>query len=203
MTSWLVPLLVASTLTACATEPIEPDVAATPDQLSSAGTSSPRTAPRRDWRKPRYISVRDAVERLRPHVDAPLVLPASRRAGLPNLRGWLADPRYLDWRDVYGLRVGGLTIRKGRRILILSYGLASFDGCGDRSTAEETTVLGQPALIGDSQSHVWSHVIWPVTETGSTGRYGIAGTYDADDMILLAESMERERLEAVDHDRSC
>ncbi len=158
---------------------------------------------REGWIKPRYISVREAVKRLEPHVDVPVVLPRSAAAGLPNLDGWLADPKYLEWNEVEGVKAAGVTIRKGRKILLLSYGLASFDGCGDRSTSEETSVLGQPALIGDSRSHVWSHILWPVTPRGSTGRYGIAGTFEPEDMILLAESMERRRLEALHHARGC
>ncbi len=158
---------------------------------------------REGWIKPRYISIRDAIKRLVPHVDVPVVLPRSAAAGLPNLKSWLADPKFLDWNEIEGVRAAGLTIRKGRKILILSYGLASFDGCGDRSTSEETFVLDQPALISDSPNHVWSHILWPVTPRGSTGRYGIAGTFEAEDMILLAESMERRRLEALDHERSC
>ncbi len=170
----------------------------------SPSESVPRTTKQRDgWIKPRYISIQEAVERLEPHVDVPVVLPRSAAAGLPNLKGWVADPKYLDWNEIDGVRAGGMTIRKDREILILSYGLASFDGCGDRSTSKETFVLGQPALISDSRGHVWSHVLWPVTPKGSTGRYGIAGTFDADDMILLAESMERRRLEALDHERGC
>lgn len=164
------------------------------------------TAPRNvapSWRKPRYISVRDAVRRLQPHVDVPVVLPRDPSAGFPNLHGWLADPEGIEWRTSHGLRIGGLELRKGRRILLLSYGLASFDGCGDRTTADETEVLGQPALVSDSEEHRWSHVLWPVTKRGSTGRYGIAGTWPAEEMIRLAESMEAARLRAVSHRRGC
>jgi hypothetical protein len=142
-----------------------------------------------------------AVERLQPHVDVPVVLPRDRIAGLPNLTGWLADPKYLDWNVVDGIRAGGMHIRKNKQILILSYGLAGFDGCGDRSTAMETTVLDQPALVSGGPR--WSHVLWPVTKTGSTGRYGITGTFEPAAMLRLAESMELARLEAMDSEKGC
>lgn len=112
-------------------------------------------------------------------VDVPVVLPRDDFAGLPNLKGWLADPKYLKWTRAGGIRIGLLELIKGRRSLHFSYGLAGFDGCGGRDLAIETNVLGQPALlyqgplggygVGSIQAkHLWSHVIWPVTDTGST-----------------------------------
>jgi len=67
-------------------------------------------------------------------------------AGLPNLEGWLADPKYLFWEVSHGVRSGTLKLRKDRQILILDYGRAVFDGCGGRDHAIETNVLGRPAL---------------------------------------------------------
>ncbi|MDQ4065252.1 MAG: hypothetical protein M3161_04325 [Actinomycetota bacterium] len=141
------------------------------------------------------------MKRLQPRVDVPVVLPRDDVA-LPSLKGWLADPRYLEWNTVDGVRVGTLTIRKDKQILILSYGLAGFDGCGGRESAIETTVLDEPALVNPSSDR-WSTVIWPVTETGSTGRYGISGSFNAVMMLRLAESMELARLEAMDVTKSC
>ena len=143
------------------------------------------------------------METLQAHVDVPVVLPRDKFAGLPNLKGWLADPKYLDWRRVDGLRIGGLTLRKGRKILLLAYGMAGFDGCGDRDHAVETNVLGEPALLSQSPKHLWSQIMWPVTETGSTGRYGITGTFEGWQMIKFAESMELARLEATEVSRHC
>lgn len=145
----------------------------------------------------------EAVERLQRHVDVPVVLPHDKMAGLPNLRGWLADPKYLEWGTTDGVRAGTLTIRKGRQILILSYGLAGFDGCVSRDHAIETNVLGHPALLTQSREAVWSHLLWPVTKTGSTGRYGITGTFEGWVMVRLAESMELARLDALDTAKSC
>lgn len=164
--------------------------------------SDPVSSKPKEWRKPRFISVQEAVQRLQPHVDVPVVLPRDRIAGLPNLKGWLADPKYLEWNTVEGVRAGGLVIRKGKEILHLSYGLAGFDGCGDRSMAIEATVVDQPALVNPSGDR-WSTVLWPVTKTGSTGRYGISGTFQAAAMLRLAESMEMERLEALDMAKGC
>lgn len=202
--SLIAPALV--TLIACSGVPTaasRPESSVTPHRVSSTPTPFSSKKDKSSWKKPRYISVAEAVERLQPHVDVPVVLPRDRLAGLPNLKGWLADPRYLDWRTVDGVRAGGMTIRKGKQILILSYGLAGFDGCGDRTMAIETNVLGFPALATQAREHLWSFVLWPVTETGSTGRYGIRGTFDAVAMIRLAESMELARLEALDVEKSC
>lgn len=119
-------------------------------------------------------------------------------AGLPNFEGWLADPKCVYWETEDGVRSGTITLRKERQILILSYGLAVFDGCGGRDSAIETNVLGRSALVSQAHEHVLSHVLWPVTETGSTGRFGITGTFEGWAMIRLAESMELARVEAMD-----
>lgn len=186
-------------------EPGPVSVTAQVSPSQGAMTPSPQATKadgKNSWRKPRFISVAEAVKRLQPHVDVPVVLPRDRRAGLPNLKGWMADPKYLDWNEVDGVRAGGMKIRKGKEMLILSYGLAGFDGCGDRSMAIETKVVDQPALV-ISSSRRWSTVIWPVTPKGSTGRYGISGTFDAVAMLRLAESMELARLEAMDVAKNC
>ncbi|MDQ3660842.1 MAG: hypothetical protein M3454_07275 [Actinomycetota bacterium] len=147
--------------------------------------------------------MREAVESLQRHVDVPVVLPKDRMAGLPNLEGWLADPKYLSWERSHEVRSGTLTVRKGRQILILNYGRAVWDGCGGRDFAIETNVLGRPALMTQSRGHVWSQVLWPVTKAGSTGRYGITGTFEGWAMVRLAESMELARLEARNFNKSC
>jgi len=49
----------------------------------------------------------------------------------------------------------------------------------------------------------WSQVLWPVTDTGSTGRFGITGTFEGWAMVQLAESMELARIEAMDSSKSC
>ncbi len=136
-------------------------------------------------------------------MDVPVVLPQDRRAGLPNLEGWLADPKYLFWETEDGVRSGTLTLRNGRQILLLSYGLALFDGCGGRDHAIETNVLGRSALVSQAREHVWSQVLWPVTEMGSTGRFGITGTFEGWAMVRLAESMELARVETVNFSKSC
>lgn len=172
---------------------------ATPPEYSPTPTPEESTP----WRKARYISVEEAVRTLQAHVDVPVVLPRDKFAGLPNLKGWLADPKYLKWSRAGGNRIGGLKLLKGHRMLILSYGLAGFDGCGGRDFAIETNVLGQPALVTQASKHLWSHVIWPVTDKGSTGRYGITGTFEGWQMVKFAESMELARLEATEVSRHC
>jgi hypothetical protein len=129
-----------------------------------------------------------------------VVLPRDRPAGLPDFKGWLADPNYLDWDRVDGLRAGELGLRNGRRILLISYGVATFDGCGGRDHAVRTNVLGRPALLYLVRGDLWSHLIWPVTPSGSIGRYGLAGTFEGWQMVRLAESMEPATLEMVGSD---
>ena len=181
--------------------------AQTPSPVRVAASPTPSATPTPEestpWRKARYISVEEAVRRLQAHVDVPVVLPRDKFAGLPDLKGWLADPKYLKWNRAGGLRIGGLKLLKGHRMLILSYGLAGFDGCGGRDFAIETNVLGQPALVTQASKHLWSHVIWPVTDKGTTGRYGITGTFEGWQMVRLAESMELARLEATEVSRHC
>ncbi|HVM36502.1 MAG TPA: hypothetical protein VM784_14325 [Actinomycetota bacterium] len=158
---------------------------------------------RSSWRKARYIPVDEAVARLQPYVDVPIVLPRDREAGLPNLRGWLADPKYLEWGSVDGARAGNLKLVKGQKILLISYGRATFDGCGGRDFAIRTKVSGQPALLTTVPRNLWSAVIWPVTPGGSTGRYGLTGTFEGWQLVKLAESMESARLEAIEGRHGC
>ena len=154
------------------------------------------------WRKPRYISVEKAIARLQRHVKTPIILPR-QFPGMPNLRRWLADPKYLDWDDVInGERVGGLVLRRPSRVLSFQFGYATFDGCGG-DLAIETNVLGQPALLNLSSGHLWSSLIWPVKAGEIAGRYGISGTLEGWQVIELAESMELARLEATKRQTGC
>lgn len=200
--SAFVSLVVALLLPGCQEGPDARVTTASRPSATPSASDRVTAEPKRSWRKPRFISVAEAVERLQPHVDVPVVLPRDRIAGVPDLKGWLADPKYLEWNTVEGVRAGGLVIRKGKKILHLSYGLAGFDGCGDRTMAIETNVVDQPALVNPSGDR-WSTVIWPVTRKGSTGRYGISGTFEAVAMLRLAESMELARLEAMDVAKGC
>ena len=171
-----------------------------PGQPSSAPPAvavSPRpspsqTEPKNDesWRKDRYIAVHAAADRLRRHVDAPFTLPRDSLGGIRGYKGWLADPRYLDWARRSGERVGTLVLRKKKDILWVHVGYASPDGCGGRDTAIRTDVRGAPALVWLSPGHVWSRVVWPVTPRAHTGTYGLSGTFEGWQLIRLAESMD-------------
>ncbi|MGI8775158.1 MAG: hypothetical protein ACR2KQ_09155 [Actinomycetota bacterium] len=83
------------------------------------------------------------------------------------------------------------------------HGAADLDGCGGRDHAIETNVLGQPALVSRARESMWSHIIWPVPPRGSTGRYGLVGTFEAWQLVRLTESMELARLEAESHHKGC
>jgi hypothetical protein len=155
------------------------------------------------WIKPRYVSVGRAIARLRAHIDTPIVLPRDASAGLPGYRRWKADPKYLESNDVDGTESGTLNLIKKKRMLGIDFGTASFDGCGGRDHAIRTDVRGQPALLSVSRESLWSHIIWPVRSEGSTGRYGLYGTFEGWQLIRLAESMERGRLEAIDAPEGC
>lgn len=191
------PLFVAIVMASGCSSPQGGRSSAAPS--TSAITATPTNSPTqaryepKSWRKPRYISVAAAVDRLRPRIEVPIVLPRDRLAGLPNLKGWMVDPKYLDVRRVGGLRVGTLVLRKKDQILHINYGYSTFDGCGGADTAIETNVAGQPALLSTSTQDIWSHLMWPVSPGGSTGRYGLIGTFEGWELIRLAESMEAAR----------
>lgn len=193
--------LAAVLLGACQGAPAEPTT--TPRSTPSASATSPPTEAKESWRKDRYIPVAEAVERLQRHVDIPITLPRMSAISMRGLKTWLADPRYLDWAEKNGEQVGELRLVKGDKKLLISYGAATFDGCGGRDHAVETDVLGQPALVSQAREALWSAIIWPVTPEGSSGRYGLTGTFEAWQLVRLAESMELERLEAVSHPKGC
>ena len=153
------------------------------------------------WRKPRFVPVREAVNRLARHVDVPVVLPTDRLAGLRGYRGWLADPRYLDWGRRGPHTVGTLFLVSHDEQLRISYGYAIPDGCGGRDTAIPTDVLGEPALLWTYPGQ--SSIIWPVKPHGRIGRFGLDGTFDGYQILRLAESMETKLRRAPAHDPGC
>jgi hypothetical protein len=155
------------------------------------------------WRKARYIPVADAMRRVERLLGSPVHLPRDRFAGVRNFRGWLADPKNLERGRFAGEPAVDLYLHKKKQILIISFGGASFDGCGGRDHAIETNVLGQPALLSVAADHRWSSLIWPVTEKGAHGRYGLTGTFEGWQMIELAESMELQRLAARNGKPGC
>ncbi len=150
------------------------------------------------------MPVSEAIAKLQPHVDVPVIVPP-----LPGR--WTAERGHVGWWITdEGVRAGALALRGPDQSLNIYYGQARFDGCGDRSTAVRTDVLGQPALVKESayaRGHewliVWSTLIWPVTPTGSTGRYGLRGSFEGWQLIEMAEAMELARLAATDHHPGC
>ena len=142
----------------------------------------------------------EAVARLQAHIDVPVLLPRGTVA-LRNYQGWLADPKYINWWRHEGEVVGSLELRKNNQILNFNFGYAGFDGCGG-DTAIETNVNGQRALIQISARYEWSQLVWPVTENGSSGRYGVSGTFEGWELVDIAEKMDAE-LAALDEDVGC
>ncbi|HYP24909.1 MAG TPA: hypothetical protein VEV43_15180 [Actinomycetota bacterium] len=170
--------------------------AATPVPANPEPSGEPR-----DWRRPRYVPVREAVDRLARHVDVPVVLP---RHGvfLRSYRGWLADPKHLSWSRRGDETVGSLHLISRRDYLWISYGYAVPDGCGDRSSAVPTEVLGEPALLWHhSGDH--STIFWPVRPHGRIGRFGLSGSFLGHEIHRLAESMETQIRAAPRHDPGC
>lgn len=187
-------------LAGCSAAPEEWQAARVISQATPAPTPEPSEEPK-DWRKPRYITVREAVARLDPHVDVPIVLPRDRLAGIRTYRGWLADPKHVSW-DQHGREgAGALHLTSRRNYLWIEYGYAIPDGCGGRDTAIPTDVLGEPALLWAYPGH--SSIIWPVRPHGRTGRFGLSGSFDGYQILRLAESMETALREAPTHDPGC
>ena len=192
-------IVLALGLAGCTAGAGPPAARQTPKAASEA-TPEPSQEPK-DWRKPRYVSVRAAVERLAAHVDVPVVLPRDRLAGIRSYRGWLADPMHIMW-DVHGREGSGvLHLISRRNNLWIEYGYAIPDGCGGRDTAIPTDVLGEPALLWAYPGH--SSIIWPVRPHGRTGRYGLSGSFDGYQILRLAEAMETALREAPGHDPGC
>ncbi|HEX2295735.1 MAG TPA: hypothetical protein VHN37_10545 [Actinomycetota bacterium] len=177
---------------------------ASPDAMASAApeeTPAPTPEPRRGWREPHYVPVRVAVERLARRIDFPVVLPRDRLAGIRSYRGWLADPRHLDWRRRGGRMVGSLRLVSRRNDLWIYYGYASPDGCGGRDTAVPTKVLGEPALLWTYDRS--SLLVWPVRPHGHTGTYGLSGSFEGFKLLRLARAMELALREAPPRDSGC
>lgn len=172
-----------------------------PKTHASVAPSPETAADPGDWRRPRYIPVREAVARLARHVDVPVVLPRDHLS-VRNYRGWLADPNDIEWRRHRGVTVGSLHVMKGKDHLWISYGYAIPDGCGGRDTAIPTEVRGDPALLwAYDRDH--SSIIWPVRRHGRIGRFELSGSFAGFQILRLAESMETKIRAAASRDPGC
>ena len=190
-------VLVVLLLAGCST----PDGRAGPRAAATQEPATPEPSPEPEgWRKPRYIPVREAVERLARHVDVPVVLPRDKLS-LRSYRGWLADPKYTEWTRRGAEVVGTLKLASRKEYLLISYGYAIPDGCGGRDTAIPTNVLGEPALVWTSSGQ--SSIIWPVKPYGRIGRFELNGSFEAYEILRLARSMETAIREAPGHDPGC
>src|SRR5688500_1754110 len=145
---------------------------------------------RDDWRKDRFITVSEAVDRLQPHVDERVALPDPRLAYLPRIDKWMADPKYLSWDRDFGARHGTMRLVHKKELLILTYGLVTFDGCGGTDFAISTEVDGQPALLKIATGNEWSQIAWPMQPLESSGNYGLTGTLEGWQAVKLAGSMK-------------
>lgn len=184
------PELAASSPSPTPTIEIEEGSEAWPTPTPTKMSRAERWA-KRFWHT--WIPLDEAVARLQPHVDVPVVMPDLNRR-------WRAQPRYLDWHCQDGFCSGRAYLRTRTQILIVEWGRSGFDGCGgDR--AIPTRVGNQPALLNISlvkpPSNYWSTVIWPATPGDRSGRYGLTGDFEPFQLINLAESMEAARLEAL------
>ena len=126
----------------------------------------------------RLIPIDEAVAPLQPQLKVPVVLPRDRLAGVPNLKGWRADPRYLEWGREFGVRHGSLQLVKDGKVLIISFGLVTFDGCGGTDFAIPTQVAGQPAFLSVSREGLWSQILWPMGVGDTTASHGLAGNFE-------------------------
>lgn len=185
-------------------QPSAPPTRQAVTELISPATPSPSPQQERNgWRKPRYISVDEAVARLQPHVDFPVALPDMKLAYLPPVGRWMADPKYLDWSKEQGVRNGTLKLFHKDKLIILDFGLVSFDGCGGTDFAVPTEVGDVPAMLFVARDGPWSRIVWPMRPLDTTGTYGLAGTLEAWQAHRLAESLEIAISAASDDDQGC
>ncbi len=141
---------------------------------------------------PRFASIEEAVAFLETKVDVPVVLPKA----LPKGTRLTADPVYrVGFNGLYGW---SLSLAFGvQGSILLSYGLAIFDGCGGDS-AKPVDIAGRAGLINDGHHGAvpYADVIWPVADGTAEGRYGVSATLPRERVIAMAVSMERSRVEA-------
>jgi hypothetical protein len=193
---WLALAVLGVCLLATCQQPfIAPEVATmsvTPAPKPTPSSTASMAAAK-GWRKDRYISVDDAIGRLQPHVDVPVVMPKMKVAYLPRLDRWLADPEDLIWSEENGVLDGEMKLIHRNRILIFSFGLVTFDGCGGTDLAVPTQVGEHPALLFVTKHGTWSQIVWPMLPGQNTGTYGLAGTLEAWQAYQLAQSMEHAR----------
>jgi hypothetical protein len=149
---------------------------------------------RRRWRlaipDPRYETIARALAAIDARLDIPIVLPS-------GLEDWRLGPRPAIY---FHAGSAQLDIRRGpRKILIVQFGRAGFDGCGGDS-AVPVTIGRQPGMANESKGadgsdrYVWSSVIWPATRKNLMGRYGLSGTFTKKAIVEMARSMERARV---------
>ncbi len=144
--------------------------------------ASPAERKQGQGKNPPRPSVDQALRQVRRVVDVRVVFPSVLRRSV-NVHKVYMDP---------GRGSAQLSLRSdGGDIIILTYGVAEFDGCGgDR--AEEVTIGRADGLLLTSVGAKWIQVIWPATKDWMRGTYGVAGSLSQREALALARLMSHE-----------
>jgi hypothetical protein len=139
-----------------------------------------------------FESIDAALEYIRGRVDVPVAVPSGLPKGV-TVEGGIA----VEGHAQLHLRFPGRRVRlPGRRVLIIQYGKAGFDGCGPTNpravrVGKDQGLLNEPKPYG--RDPVRRTLVWPATLKHPVGHYALTGELSAKQMLALAESMNRSQ----------
>lgn len=167
---------------ATATTGATPDVPVAPASSSSPGDPWPSDL---EGQTLSFGSVEEAVEFLRAHMSAPILLPWSVPFDIrPDPRGTVLLA------TEGGVRAAQLSLvfgKGGKGHLIVQYGVSRLDGC-----APEHSV---PVRVGAVDGRLrespgpWSELIWPATLDHPQGTLGLTGSFAGSRILEMARAM--------------
>ena len=87
-------------------------------------------------------------------------------------------------------RMLNLVNHKKKFVVLIQYGVGTFDGCGPTSP-RVAEVSGRPGLYETSHHKWgwWTELVWPARPGHPDGRYGLSGNLPPDRMLRMARSM--------------
>jgi hypothetical protein len=171
-----------SPLPATATTGATPDAAVAPTSSSSPGDPWPSDL---EGRMLSFGSLEEAVEFLRAHMSAPILLPRSMPFDIrPDPHGTVLLA------TEGGVRAAQLNLifgRGGKGHLIVQYGVSRLDGCA----SEHSVAVRVGALDGRLRESPgpWSELIWPATFDHPQGTLGLTGSLAGSRILEMARSM--------------
>ncbi|MEA2580091.1 MAG: hypothetical protein QOE83_983 [Actinomycetota bacterium] len=135
-------------------------------------------------RPPHFSSIAQALAYVAKRVDVKVVLPDGLPLSVALSRDTPVYPLLSTTPQGWVLH---LTYGVKKHVYI-QYGLGIFDGCGSES-ASDVRVGTMPGALTESHPAGWSELIWPATTTHPVGRYGLAGSFSARQVLRMARSM--------------